>query len=119
MYVAGCNILPGQAERHGGGDATFAMLGKCSATEPPPPGPGSGYILGSLQLYSISLPVPPKLPFHGPHAAVSWSSGSTCQPRSRQLLPPMSSEQIILLKRGRAEVAPWHMWVGELRSLQS
>ena len=89
MCVTGCSILPGQAERRGGGDATFAMLGKCSATEPPPPGPGSGYILGSLQLYSISLPVPPKLPFHGPptllfrglqEALVNQGAGSFCHP---------------------------------------
>lgn len=75
MCVAGCSLLPGQAEGHGGGgDATFAMLDKCSASEPPPPSPESGYILGSLKLYCISLPVPPKLPCRGPHAAVSWSS---------------------------------------------
>lgn len=35
MCVAGYNLLPGQAEGHGGGDATFAMLGKCSAPERP------------------------------------------------------------------------------------
>lgn len=39
MCVAGCSILPGQTEGHGGGDATFAMLGKCSAPESPIPRP--------------------------------------------------------------------------------